>query len=83
MTKEELRQRREKLLGPALDAARGLFCNPQGEKLLRVLELRFDFDPVAHKPDGTMDRDETLINVGAARVVKYLRSLATEGEKER
>jgi hypothetical protein len=71
-----------KYLAPVENAARRIFSSPDGAKILHALEAVYGGDPTAKDAQGRVDADATLINVGSARVVNYLRKLA-EPKKDR
>lgn len=75
-TQAKWEEARKKIRGPVELAARRLFSSPDGEVVLDALVRAFLVDPVATLSDGAVDASGTLVNVGAAKVINYLRELA-------
>jgi hypothetical protein len=74
---------RTKLLSAAQGSALRMFSSPEGKVVLETLSKMFEGELVEKDKNGKVDENATLINVGAARVIAFLRNLAEpEGDRE-
>jgi hypothetical protein len=79
MKTSEVKEYRDRLLGPARNAARRWAKTADGKTVLDTLERVFCRDVLA-RTGGVLDVNETLVRAGAMEVVQYLRNLAEEDE---
>jgi hypothetical protein len=73
----------DEYVAPVIAAAQRAFGSSDGEKVLQALERAFTDKMVVKDGNGKVDADAVLINVGAARVINYLRALAESKGQER
>lgn len=70
-------EKKKEVLGVAAGAARRVFSSPDGKAVLEAMEL-WEGDLIATDNEGRVDPNATLANVGAQRVIRFLRELSTE-----
>ncbi len=70
-------EKKKEVLGVAAGAARRIFSSPDGKAVLDAMEL-WEGDLIAYDNNGSVDPNATLANVGAQRVIRFLRELSTE-----